>query len=187
MTGIMQNTIQKINVMQADNKSAAVAKLTYAMYLFSIGSVAGWCLEVVFRSITHGRLYIPGFLMGPYCPIYGMGMLLIVFVCSHKNKIRSFIEIVFLSSALEYVISFMAENLFGKLLWDYSDLPLSIGTRVSFAFSIAWGVLGLMVLFVIEPALHHIYEKHRRGTLDISAAILSAVVLDFLLSAAMCL
>lgn len=187
MTGILRNISAIHNSNRTQNRSELLTKLAYAMYLFTFGSVAGWCLEVVFRSVTHGRLYIPGFLMGPYCPIYGMGMLLIVFVCNHKSKIRSFFEIVFLSSALEYVISFLAENMFGKLLWDYSDLPLSIGTRVSFAFSIAWGALGLLVLVFAEPALHRIYTSHKKATQDISAGILSAIVLDFILSAAMCL
>ena len=45
----------------------------YLLFLFAVGSIVGWCLEVVYRSIVSGCIIIPGFLLGPYCPIYGFG------------------------------------------------------------------------------------------------------------------
>ncbi|MDD3277856.1 MAG: putative ABC transporter permease [Lachnospiraceae bacterium] len=183
----MTRIIQKIDMMQirfSSQKNEVYEKLAYAIFLFTFGSVAGWCLEVVFRSVCHGGLYIPGFLMGPYCPIYGMGVVMFVFVCNHKNKWRSYIEIVVLSSVLEYVISFLAETMFGQILWDYSDIPFSIGTRVSLIFSLAWGVLGVLLLLA-EPVVKRLYERHLQTYRDLSLGIISAICLDFILSAAM--
>lgn len=54
------------------------AFLVYA-FMFSGGSVIGWGLEVVFRkffsaSNPEHRWINPGFLNGPYLPLYGFGL-----------------------------------------------------------------------------------------------------------------
>lgn len=48
-------------------------------FLFFIGSMAGWVIEVVFRrffsSANPERKWInPGFLSGPYLPLYGFSL-----------------------------------------------------------------------------------------------------------------
>jgi hypothetical protein len=67
-------------------------KYSYITFLFLAGSIAGWCMEVIFRSVCNRELIIPGFLNGAYCPIYGLGVLLIVYVCAHKNKGIAYIQ-----------------------------------------------------------------------------------------------
>lgn len=132
----------------------------YYLFLFIAGSVAGWCMELVFRSVCHGGLRIPGFLFGPYCPIYGMGILLAELFSCGSGKAQTYFRVVIAASALEYVISFICETLFGRLLWDYSMLPFSIGTRVNLLFSLAWGFLGLAFVYCVEPWVRRVYEQH---------------------------
>ena len=48
-------------------------------YLFFIGSVLGWVLELFYRRFISGanpeRKWInPGFCVGPYVPLYGFGL-----------------------------------------------------------------------------------------------------------------
>ena len=45
------------------------------LMLFLIYSFLGWCVEVSFVAVTTGRVVNRGFLNGPVCPIYGVGML----------------------------------------------------------------------------------------------------------------
>ena len=40
------------------------------IFIFYIGSTCGWILELFFRRIVHGKWVNPGFLIGPYLPIY---------------------------------------------------------------------------------------------------------------------
>lgn len=134
--------------------------VSYYLFLFLVGSIGGWCLELVFRSVCHGGLQLPGFLYGPWCPIYGTGVLLITLLCRSVGKARAFFRIVLAASVLEYVTSWFFETFFNRLLWDYSMLPLSIGTRVSLPFSLAWGFLGLAFCALLEPWLKSAYRLH---------------------------
>lgn len=158
-------------------------KTNYLLYLMLVGSVMGWCIEVAFRTLRNGKFVIPGFLFGPYCPIYGFGVLIIVLLCKHRNLFVSYWKIFLYSSILEYIISFFAENLFGKLLWDYSGLPLSIGTRVSLFFSCIWGALGIMVLLFLEPVLHEFYNKYEKKILPVIRAGAMIILVDFIICA----
>ena len=54
--------------------------LTYYFLLFMIYSIAGWILEVTCKYIDYKRFINRGFLIGPYCPIYGYGAILITFL-----------------------------------------------------------------------------------------------------------
>jgi uncharacterized membrane protein len=156
--------------------------ISYIMYLFMLGSITGWCLEIVFRSVSHRELYIPGFLMGPYCPIYGFGTLIITYLCNHKIKVVAYIKVFLLSSVLEYVVSFIFENLFGRILWDYSSLPLSIGTRVSLVFSLAWGALGIAFLIFAEPILYKLWNRHKEKLYSLCKIGLAIMIADMIIS-----
>ena len=46
--------------------------------LFLFYSFLGWILEMVVCSIADKKVVNRGFLIGPYCPIYGSGCLLII-------------------------------------------------------------------------------------------------------------
>ena len=53
-------------------------KICYYFLLFLIYSVIGWVCEVIVAFFKHRRFVNRGFLIGPYCPIYGVGVLLII-------------------------------------------------------------------------------------------------------------
>ena len=48
--------------------------------LFIIYSFLGWIVEIIDIYILYGKIVNRGFLIGPYCPIYGVGALIITFV-----------------------------------------------------------------------------------------------------------
>ena len=53
--------------------------LYHVLAFFLIYSCTGWCLEVIFAAATTGQLVNRGFLNGPVCPIYGFGMIIVLF------------------------------------------------------------------------------------------------------------
>lgn len=152
--------------------------LPYLLFLFVIFSVAGWSVEVAFRSGCSRELVIPGFLTGPYCPIYGFGMASVLLLCNHKNKWISFWRIMVLCSGLEYMVSYFFEMTCHRLLWDYSGLPFSVGSRVCLLFSLVWGFFGVVMLREVEPHLHRFYIRHRRTADALAEAVLLVIILD---------
>ena len=78
------------------------------LWVFFLFSFLGWCSEVIFAAIRQKRFVNRGFLNGPLCPIYGLGVVLI------DALLRPFgdslaIQLVgsmLLGSALEYLAGF---------------------------------------------------------------------------------
>ncbi len=58
------------------------------LFYFAIYSFAGWCGEVVFATVRHGKFVNRGMLHGAYCPIYGFG-LITVSVCRIAYQAQS--------------------------------------------------------------------------------------------------
>lgn len=72
---------------------------------FLIYSCLGWCLEVIYAAVTTGKLINRGFLNGPVCPIYGFGMVIVLFALTplSHNLLLLYLGGVILPSALELV------------------------------------------------------------------------------------
>ena len=115
----------------------------------------GWWLEVTFQAVTVGKFVNRGFLNGPVTPIYGFGMvILLYFLTPLENQlILLFIAAVLLTSTLEFITGFILEKLFHDKWWDYSDLPFNIKGYVALSFSLAWGVAAIFVLEIIHPVI----------------------------------
>ena len=48
-------------------------------------SFLGWVMESIFRSVCEKKLINTGFLKGPFCPIYGIGAIIMILFL--KNSI----------------------------------------------------------------------------------------------------
>lgn len=157
-----------------------IYSIEYYLYLFVCGSMLGWCLEFIFRTICIGSLANPGFLNGPYCPIYGIAFILITLLCHHKNKMISFAKIYVFTTVLEYITAILLELIFHKTLWDYSSMPLSTGSRINLLFSLIWGILGVFVLFKIIPNLKNIYFQKQQTMKNFVYFVMFIQFLDFI-------
>lgn len=128
------------------------------LYYFFIYSFLGWCLEVCYAALNTGRFINRGFLNGPYCPIYGVGVvIIIVFVFPlRKNIFILFIASVILTSILELVTGFALEKIFHYRWWDYSDVPFNICGYICLKFSIIWGLACVLVVDIIHPVVESV-------------------------------
>ena len=72
------------------------------LFFFLTYSFLGWCAEVCFCSINTGKFVNRGFLNGPLCPIYGFGMVALIFFLTpvKDNLIVLFIDSFFLTTIL---------------------------------------------------------------------------------------
>ena len=122
---------------------------------FLIYSCIGWCLEVVYAAVTTGQLVNRGFLNGPVCPIYGFGMIIVLFALTplQHSILLLYIGGVILPSALELVGGWALYTLYRTRWWDYSDYPFNIGGYICLEFCLLWGVGTLVVMRIVHPVI----------------------------------
>ena len=126
-----------------------------AAWIFFIYGFLGWCTEVSFAALTTGKFVNRGFLNGPVCPIYGVGVS-VVLLCLEPlagNLLVLFIGSVILTSALEWLTGFVLEKLFHQRWWDYSNEPFQLGGYICLRFSIAWGFACVFVVKLVHPSV----------------------------------
>lgn len=122
---------------------------------FFIYAFLGWCTEVVYAASKTGKFVNRGFLNGPYCPIYGFGIILVLYLLEPvKNSIfYLFLGSVLITSAIELTAGVVLKRIFHQTWWDYSDIPLNIGGYICLHFSLIWGVACLVVVDRIHPLI----------------------------------
>ena len=154
---------------------------------FLIYSCLGWCLEVIYAAVSTGQLVNRGFLNGPVCPIYGFGMIIVLFTLSPlaDNLLLLYIGGVILPSVLELVGGWALYKLYHTRWWDYSDFPFNIGGYICLEFSLIWGLAIVMVVKVFQKYVEN-HVSHTPATWEwVVIAILYAVYLtDFIVTVA---
>ena len=130
----------------------------YYFLLFIFYSVLGWLMEIVFCSITEKKLVNRGFLLGPYCPIYGFGVMLILFLVDrYKSDLAIlFVMSIFLCSVLEYFTSLFMEKVFGARWWDYSDKKFNLNGRICLETMLPFGILGCVMVYFVNPFISNL-------------------------------
>ena len=142
-------------------------------FLFCLGSIAGWCIELIFRrffsSANPERKWInPGFCTGPWVPLYGLGLTAMYLIVSLEKY--SVFESVFWTRAalfltgavamtvIEYIAGLMTLKILHLRLWDYRNQWGNILGIICPKFSVAWALLVAVYYFAIHPyildALH---------------------------------
>mgnify|MGYP004703266973 FL=1 len=132
-----------------------------AVWIFIIYAFLGWCSEVAFAAVNKGKFVNRGFLNGPVCPIYGVGMLIVV-LCLWSLRDRPlllFLGSALLTTALEFVTGFVLERFFHDKWWDYSDMPFNIKGYVCLKFTILWGLAASFIIGAIHRFIYMLIEK----------------------------
>lgn len=153
--------------------------------IFMIYSVIGWMMEVVFTLFTEKKVSNRGFLIGPYCPIYGFGVVLIlVFLSKFQDDIGIlFILAIVVCSLLEYFTSYFMEKIFKARWWDYSKNKFNINGRICLETMIPFGLIACFVVSFLNPLIMNNLHKLSDIVLNnIAIGCLVIFVLDVVLS-----
>lgn len=152
------------------------------VWIFIVYAFLGWCTEVAYAALNTGKFVNRGFLNGPYCPIYGCGVTIVVAVLTPLKEtiwilfIGSFI----LTTVLEYLTGLILEKAFHNKWWDYSNVPFNIHGYVCLKFSIMWGLACVFVMRIFHPGIYKFITliPHKLGIV-LLIVIMTAFCTDF--------
>ena len=129
------------------------------VFVFFVGCTLGWVLELFFRRIVHGKWVNPGFLVIPYLPIYGFGLVILtviylLFKDSNLNPIIIILLMGLLMTLIELIggIIGLKNNV---RLWDYSDRWGNYKGIICPLFSLIWTLIGALYYFFLSPYVMH--------------------------------
>ena len=146
---------------------------------FVIYSFLGWVLESIVRTICERKIINTGFLIGPFCPIYGFGaIIMILFLDSFKNNIflLFFVSVIALT-LWEYIVGVFLEKFFSTKYWDYSNHKFNYKGRICLTNSIAWGILGVLFINYIHPFVLQMLNHVNFMYVAIIASIIAFILL----------
>lgn len=124
------------------------------LFLFVTGSMLGWVLEVFYRRyFGAARRWInPGFLSGPFLPLYGTGVCLLFIVSDFPIAFwQKVILFGIVTTLIEYVTGIFFLKYYKTRLWDYSNLKFNIQGLISPLYSFFWTLLSLFFYYVLYP------------------------------------
>ncbi len=156
---------------------------TEVLWLFFIYGFAGWCVEVIFHAANKGIFINRGFLIGPICPIYGYGLVAVIWALTpiKDNVFLVYIGSVIICSVFELIVGWASEKFMHTRLWDYSDNAFNIGGYVCLKFSLLWGVGCLCIVYIFHPmamklvgVIQSIPHTHGNVLLGVLSAMLLA-------------
>lgn len=131
----------------------------YSLLLyFFIYSFLGWCTEVAYATVKERRFVNRGFLNGPWCPIYGVGVSAVVTLLDgfRDSLLLLYLSSLVLVTLIEGMTGFIMDKIFHHKWWDYTGLPLNIGGYVCLPFSIAWGAACVVIVKGIHPLIERL-------------------------------
>lgn len=121
--------------------------------VFFIYAFAGWIMETISISIRNKKFVNRGFLIGPVCPIYGYGVVLVsLLLQKYQNDIIvTFFMSIIICGFLEYFTSYFMEIIFKARWWDYSQRKFNINGRICLETLIPFGIAGTFILYIANP------------------------------------
>ncbi len=161
-----------------------IYSISFWFLLFLIYSIVGWLVEMVSCSILEKKWVINrGFLIGPYCPIYGVAALLMIFLLNRyiNDPIALFIMSTVICSVIEYMTSYVMQKIFKARWWDYSKKKFNLNGRICLTYSVFFGLLGLLVMYILNPFFSNLLTKIPKIILIVIATVLMIIFLTDLI------
>lgn len=137
-------------------------------FIFFMGSVAGWVLEVFYRRFfsraNPERKWInPDFCTGPYVPLYGFGLCILYLLANAEkfnlienrfwNRLVLFLAMAVCMTAIEYIAGISALKITKLRLWDYTEEWGNFQGIICPKFSLIWAALGAVYYFLIHQRI----------------------------------
>ena len=118
--------------MAFDGATLAACPLSALVLSFAFYGFCGWAWEsTVCAMLNQGRFANSGFLLGPCCPIYGVGGIACwLLLRGIPDASSQFVAAALVCSVIEYSVGLLLEKTTGARFWDYSHLPFNRHGRI---------------------------------------------------------
>lgn len=162
-----------------------VLSFKFLFMLFIFYAFIGWLLEVIESFIMHKRFINRGFFIGPICPIYGVGFVLLYILLRKElaEPIGLFLKIMVICAVLEYFTSLIMEKVFKARWWDYSRFRFNINGRVCLETMVPFALFGMLVLYFVNPFIIRLVDRINPIILNIGFIfLLISFILDMVVT-----
>lgn len=150
-------------------------KIVVIYILFWLYSFLGWLMETTLVSLQSKKFINRGFFMGPYCPIYGTGGVLLLVLSPYKDSpFLVFTLSIVICSIIEYLTSYILEIIYKVRWWDYSNRMFNLNGRVCLFNSVCFGLLGMIMVSYLNPVFLNLITS-------LSDTILTIIALTILI------
>ena len=157
----------------------------FYFFLFFLYAVLGWIIETIYVTILDKKFVNRGFLIGPYIPLYGVSAItMILYLNQYKtNPLTVFLLAIFVCTFLEYITSYIMEKIFKARWWDYTNQKFNINGRVCLKNSLYFGILSLLLIYLINPLLINLINNMNNILLTIITIVcLTIFITDIFIS-----
>lgn len=155
--------------------------------LFLLGSMLGYLLEVLYRRYFSAKKWVnPGFLYGPWLPLYGFGMVVMFLLCSlfakalpesmplynpfgnlygRANSGATVYDLIVIGCmgvsliALEFLAGLLFVKGFKVRLWDYTNMKGNILDIICPAFNVIWFSIAVLYYYGLSPFVYTLMVK----------------------------
>ena len=132
-------------------------------WYFILFSILGLVIETIYGYYSMGVWESrKGLIWGPFCPVYGVGAIFLIFLLNHvdqKNYFKLFFYGALIGAAVEYVLSYGLEAIYGARFWDYSYTKIHINGRICVSFSMSWGILAIILMKFVKPLIDKLIDR----------------------------
>lgn len=166
-------------------KKKVFLKFVEYFWIFLLGSVVGFVYENLLmwsRGNWHLR---QGLIYGPFIPVYGVGLLVFYIIAKKQNidkqvnkltLLKIFLVASFLGGLVEYIFSYLQEEIWGTISWNYVNKPLNINGRTSIPIAILWGLGFVIFSLYVFPHL----RKHNENIINNKSLHIITIVCSIL-------
>lgn len=150
---------------------------------FIVYSVLGFFVETIYAIFTKGMLESrQSFLYGPFCIVYGIAAIILIFALSKykKQNIKLFIYGMLLGCIIEYYSSYIGEIILHVKWWDYSNDFLNIHGRTCLFYAVCWGFLTIGLINYINPIVDKILDSIYKKVSNLLIKSIVAIITAFM-------
>ena len=158
------------------------------IFIFFIGSTVGWLIELIYRRIAHKKWVNPGFLVGPYLPIYGFGLVAVTYIhlLFYGLNLPPVLAILLMGVTMTIIelVGGLISLYNNVRLWDYSDRWLNYKGIICPLFSVVWTIVGaIYYYFLASPVLYMLNWFSKNLSFSFVLGLFTGVlIIDFIYS-----
>lgn len=155
--------------------------------IFALISFFGWIGEEIYAVFIARTKTNRGYLVGPFCPVYGFGGLLLLGILHFcgENVFVIFVACIFSFAFIEYFGSLFLEKVFNIKLWNYDHkhFKYNVHGRIALETLIPFGIIGTIAYLYIYPFFYNLVNSQEPIVLYIiSSVVFTLGMIDYIYS-----